>query len=568
MRATPMRLPGLALALLVLAGCGESGSPEPAGQVEPADLVITSARIWTGEPGMPWAEALAVRGEHIAAVGSDADVIPLIGPGTERIDAPPGLVTPGFIDTHVHFLTGGFALSSVQLRDARTPAEFTRRIADYAATLAPGEWVLNGDWDHEHWGGELPTRSWIDGWTADNPVMINRLDGHMVLVNSRALALAGVTADTPDVPGGEIVRDAEGNPTGVLKDNAMSLVERVVPEPTPAQLDRALAAASAYVLAQGVTTVHDMDGWRSLTTYRRAQSAGGLGNRVYAVVPLKDHAKLAAEVAREGRGDQWLRIGGLKGFMDGSLGSHTAAFFEPFTDTPEDRGLFINEPADMAAWIDAADAAGLQIMVHAIGDRAISALLDIYADVAAANGPDRDRRFRIEHAQHIHPDDITRFAEQHVIASMQPYHAIDDGRWADRVIGPERAKTTYAFRGLLDAGARVAFGSDWFVAPPVPLTGIYAAATRRTLDGGHPQGWVPEQKIAVEEALTAYTLTAAYASFEENEKGSLAPGKLADLVLLEKDITAIPPEQIRDVRVLRTIIGGRTAYPASSAASR
>jgi predicted amidohydrolase YtcJ len=475
-------------------------------------------------------------------------------------------VAPGFIDTHVHFLTGGFALSSVQLRDARTPEEFSRRIADYAATLAPGEWVLNGDWDHEHWGGALPTRDWIDAWTPDNPVMINRLDGHMVLANSRALALAGVTADTPDVAGGEIVRDDAGNPTGVLKDNAMSLVERVVPEPTPAQLDRALAAASAYVLAQGVTTVHDMDGWRSLETYRRARSAGTLGNRVYAVVPLKDHEKLAAEVARDGRGDHWLRIGGLKGFMDGSLGSHTAAFFEPFTDTPEDRGFFVNDPVDMAAWIRAADAEGLQVMVHAIGDRAISVLLDIYADAAAANGPE-DRRFRIEHAQHIHPDDIARFAELDVIASMQPYHAIDDGRWADRVIGPERAKTTYAFRSLLDAGVKVAFGSDWFVAPPVPLMGIYAAVTRRTLDDAHPGGWVPEQKISVDEALTAYTRTAAYASFEEDDKGTLAPGKLADVVLLDSDLTAIPPERIREARVLRTIIGGRTAFEASPAES-
>ncbi len=557
-RIRARRLLGLAAALLVVGGCGEADAPVPAAA---ADLVITSARIWTGEPEMPWAEALAVRGERIAAVGSDADVAPLIGPDTERIDAPPGIVVPGFIDTHVHFLTGGFALSSVQLRDARTPDEFTRRIADYTATLAPGEWVLNGDWDHEHWGGELPTRDWIDGWTADNPVMINRLDGHMVLANSKALDLAGVTADTPDVPGGEIVRDADGNPTGVLKDNAMSLVERVVPEPTSAQLDRALAAASAYVLAQGVTTVHDMDGWRSLETYRRAQSADALGIRVYAMVPLRDHAKLAAEVARVGRGDQWLRIGGLKGFMDGSLGSHTAAFFEPFTDTPADRGFFVNDPADMASWIGAADAEGLQVMVHAIGDRAISVLLDIYADTEAANGP-KDRRFRIEHAQHIHPDDIARFAALDVIASMQPYHAIDDGRWADRVIGPERAKTTYAFRSLLDAGARVAFGSDWFVAPPIPLMGVYAAVTRRTLDDANPAGWVPEQKISVEEALTAYTRTAAYASFEEGEKGSLAPGKLADLVLLDQDVTTVAPERIREVRVLRTIVGGRSKFEA------
>jgi predicted amidohydrolase YtcJ len=557
--------------LVLAAGIALFGAcSEPAGQAgdrtesaEPprADLVITSARIFTAEPDALWADALAVRGDTIVAVGSNADVSGLIGPDTEQIDAPPGMVAPGFIDSHVHFLDGGFSLASVQLRDAATPAEFTDRIGTYAAGLAAGEWITNGDWDHENWGGELPRRDWIDAVTPDNPVMINRLDGHMVLANSRALDLAGVSADTADVPGGEIVRDAEGNPTGVLKDNAMALVSRVMPAPSEAQLDRALRAISAYVAAQGVTSVHDMAGWQSQATYRRAHAAGSLHTRIYSMVPLSDWRRLAEEVATEGRGDEWLRIGGLKGFMDGSLGSHTAAFFEPFTDTPEDRGFFINDLADMASWIGGADAAGLQVMVHAIGDRAISALLDIQVDMVDTNG-DRDRRFRIEHAQHIHPDDIVRFAEQNVIASMQPYHAIDDGRWAERVIGPERARTTYAFRALLDAGVPVAFGSDLMVAPPMPLLGIYAAVTRQTLDGAHPQGWVPEEKISVEDALIAYTRTAAYASFEEDLKGSIAAGKLADLVMIDQDLTRIAPEAIRDARVTRTILGGRTVYQA------
>jgi hypothetical protein len=554
----------LATAAVVLTACGspDDNASTTSTMREPADLVISGARIWTGEPDQPWAEALAVRGERIVTVGSNEEALALVGPDTELLASPSGMVVPGFIDSHVHFLTGGFALSSVQLRDAATPEAFVDRIRAYAATLEPGEWILNGDWDHENWGGELPRRDWIDAVTPDNPVMINRLDGHMVLANSAALALAGVSADTPDVPGGEIVRDATGTPTGVLKDNAMALVEQVVPAPTDAQRDRALMAASAYVTAQGVTSVHDMADWDSLATYRRADAADALNVRIYSVVPLPDWARLRDEVAANGRGDGWLRIGGLKGFMDGSLGSHTAAFFEPFTDAPDDRGLLVNDPADMASWIEAADAAGLQVIVHAIGDRAIATLLDIYADTAAENGP-RDRRFRIEHAQHIRPQDISRFAEQGVIASMQPYHAIDDGRWADRVIGPERAKTTYAFRSLLDAGTKVAFGSDWFVAPPVPLIGIYAAVTRRTLDDANPDGWVPEQKIGVEEALTAYTRTAAYASFEEDEKGTLAAGKLADLVLIDRDITAIPPEQIRDANVMRTIVGGRTVFQAS-----
>jgi len=550
---------GLLQAAIILSGCTEADQPAP----DHPDLVLINGVIWTGDSALPRAQALAVSAERIRAVGSDAEISALIGSDTEVIDADSAMVVPGFIDSHVHFLTGGFALSSVQLRDAATPEMFVQRIADYVQTLEPGEWVLNGDWDHENWGGELPGAAWIDAVSPDNPVMINRLDGHMVLANSAAMALAGVSADTADVSGGEIVRDAQGEPTGIFKDNAMALIGQVVPEPSTEQRQRALASASQYVAAQGVTSVHDMADWQSLETYRQAQSdsaAGpGLNTRIYSVVPLRDHAALAAEVAAHGRGDEWLRIGGLKGFMDGSLGSHTAAFFEPFTDSPDDRGFFINDPGDMAAWISAADADDLHVIVHAIGDRAISSLLDIYADVIE-DTPPRDRRFRIEHAQHIAAEDLPRFAELGVIASMQPYHAIDDGRWAERVIGPERALTTYAFRSLLDNDATVAFGSDWFVAPPVPLTGIYAAVTRRTLDDANPDGWVPEQKISVEEALYAYTRDAAYASFEEDIKGTLTPGKLADFVLLDQNLLAIDPVTIRDVQVLRTVIGGRTVF--------
>ncbi len=541
----------------LLVGCGEGRDSAPPA----ATLVVSGARIWTGDRDAPWAEAIASRGDTIVAVGTRLEIAPYVGENTEVIAADGALLVPGFIDTHVHFATGGFGLASVKLRDAATPGEFTRRIGDFAAGLEDGEWVLNGTWDHENWGGELPRREWIDAVTPANPVWVMRLDGHMALANSLALDLAGVDADTPDVEGGDIVRDAAGRPTGVLKDNAMSLVERAVPPPSEAQLDRAIEAAMRHVAAQGVTTVHDMAAWPSLAAYRRAHERNAMITRVYSVVPLADWQRLADEVRERGRGDEWLKIGGLKGFMDGSLGSHTAAFLEPFTDAPDDSGFLINSLADMRSWIGDADAAGLQVMVHAIGDRAIRDLLDIYVEVADENGP-RDRRFRIEHAQHIHPDDIARFAAQDVIASMQPYHAIDDGRWADRVIGPERALTTYAFRSLHDAGARLAFGSDWFVAPAKPLEGIYAAVTRRTLDGAHPDGWVPSQKISVEEALHAYTTGAAYASFEEDSKGQLAPGMLADFVVLDRDLFTIEPEEIRDVRVLRTVAGGRTVYEA------
>jgi predicted amidohydrolase YtcJ len=302
-----------------------------------------------------------------------------------------------------------------------------------------------------------------------------------------------------------------------------------------------------------------MGSWNDLAAFERAHAAGRLRTRIYAAVPLSTWERLRETVATRGRGDAWLRRGALKGFVDGSLGSHTAAFFEPFSDAPNDRGLLVNSPDDLYAWTAGADHAGLHVMVHAIGDRAINLILGVFDRVAKENGV-RDRRFRVEHAQHIAPADLARFATLGVIPSMQPYHAIDDGRWADKVIGVERARTTYAFRSLLDAHARLAFGSDWFVAPPTPLEGIYAAVTRRTIDEKRPGGWVPEQKISVEEALRAYTTGAAYAEFAEGDKGSLERGKLADFVLIDRDLTRIPPEMIRDARVTVTVVGGRVVF--------
>jgi predicted amidohydrolase YtcJ len=527
---------------VIVAACSAPDNPQF------ATLVVKDARIWTGNPDKPWAEAIASRDDKIIAIGSSADVESLIGGETQMISVPGSML-----------VDGGAGLASVQLRDAKTQQEFANRIGQFAAGLEPDEWILQGTWDHENWDGELPQRNWIDELTPDNPVWVQRLDGHMGLANSRALRLAGVDADTPDIDGGTIVRDEEGSPTGILKDNAMGLVNAALPAASHRQLDREVKAAMEYVASNGVTSVHDMDTWRSLETYRRAEARGELITRIYAAVPLGEWQRLRDEVEQNGAGNEWLRIGGLKGFMDGSLGSHTAAMLEPFTDTPEDQGFLINPLDDMRDWIMQADAAGLHVMVHAIGDSAIRDLLDIYLDVATVNG-ERDRRFRIEHAQHIHPDDIERFAIQGVIAAMQPYHAIDDGRWADKVIGPERAETTYAFRSLIDTGARVAFGSDWSVAPATPLEGIYAAVTRQTLDGANPDGWVPGQKITVEQALRAYTTVAAYASFEENSKGMLKPGMLADLVLLDRDLTTIAPESIRDARVLKTIVGGKVVY--------
>ena len=527
-------------------------------------LAILNARVWTGNPRQPWATGIAVTGDRISAVGSSAEIAKLArsSPAARVIDAKGGMVTPGFIDSHVHFITGGYRLASVQLRDARTPAEFIARIKAYAATVSPGTWITGGDWDHQLWGGELPTRDWIDSVTPNNPVWVSRLDGHMALANGLALDAGKVTNETRDVAGGTVVRDASGNPTGILKDNAMSYVNRAEPPATDELNDRALKAAMQYVAERGVTSVHNMGDFEGLATMTRAHQAKSLITRIYQITPIAAWQRLRDTIASRGRGDEWLRIGGLKGFVDGSLGSHTAAMFAPFTDSPKDSGFLVTSEEQLYRWTSQADRDGLQLVIHAIGDRAINTQLNIFERVAKENGV-KDRRFRIEHAQHIAPSDIPRFAQLGVIASMQPYHAIDDGRWADKVIGAERAKTTYAFRSLIDAKAKVAFGSDWFVAPPTPLEGIYAAVTRRTLDDRNPDGWVPEQKITVEEALRAYTADAAYASFEEAIKGSLERGKLADLVLLDRDLTQIPGSAIRDTRVLMTIVGGRVVYDSN-----
>jgi len=521
-----------------------------------ADQIVLG-KVWTGNDKQPWAEGFAVVGDSIVAVGSRSAIEKWVGEKTIKIEADSNLIVPGFIDCHSHFIEGGFALASVQLRDAKTKEDFIQRIADFAKTQPAGTWITSGDWDHENWGGELPTRDWIDSVTKNNPVWINRLDGHMCLANTATLTAAGITYKIKDVPGGTIVRDKKGKLTGIFKDNAMDMIYAKVPDPTPEQEDSALETAMKYVAERGVTSAHNMSGF--MDVFERAHDKGNLKTRIYAGMSLKNWRELDTKIKEKGRGDKWLRIGTLKEFVDGSLGSHTAAFFKPFTDTPSDSGFFVIEEAELSKRIKSADSAGLQIMTHAIGDKAIHTLLNIYERVEKENGV-RDRRFRIEHAQHIDPKDVKRFTILQVIPSMQPYHAIDDGRWAEKVIGHERGKTSYAFRSLLDANAKLVFGSDWFVAPPTPLEGIYAAVTRRTLDDKNPEGWIPEQKISVEEALKAYTIDAAYASFEEKIKGSIEVGKLADFVILDQDIITLAPEKIRDVKVIKTVVGGNVVF--------
>jgi predicted amidohydrolase YtcJ len=557
-----MRAAAVLAAIFAIAAAGSAGAQQ-------ASLLLLNGKVWTEDPAQPQAQAVAISGDAILAVGSDAELKRLAGPHTKVVDLHGRRVTPGFNDSHVHFVIGGDALASVQLRDAASPAEVRARIAAFGKTQPKGAWLRNGLWDHQGWSpAVLPTHELIDDVTPDNPVMLWRLDGHMALANALAMKLAGVDRNTPDPPGGEIVRDATGAPTGIFKDAAVALIMSKMPPLTERELDAALSAAMAEAARHGVTSVQNMAGSAddpdSLMDFREFQKferEGRLTVRIYASRGLHHWSSLADAGAQAPFGSDTLRIGDLKDFADGAIGSHTAWMEKPFEGTSY-RGLQtadLQHRDQMLAMMQGADRAGLQLAIHAIGDQANRDILELFEQVARADGP-ADRRFRIEHAQHVAPSDFARFARLGVVASMQPYHAIDDGRWVESVIGRERSRSSYAWRSMLDAGVILAFGSDWPVAPLDPVMGVYAAATRRTLDGKNPGGWIPEQRITVAEAVKAYTVGSAYAEHQEAKKGSVAKGKLADLVVLSDDIFAIPPEKIADTKVDMTIFDGRIIY--------
>jgi len=533
-----------------------------------ADLIITNAKIWTGDKAHPTAQAVAVIGDRIVAVGSNSDVEILRGAGTKTIDSAGKLLIPGFNDAHVHFVTAGTRLNQIQLNDATSMGEFTRRIADRAKMTPKGEWIEGGDWDETKWTpAKLPTKDAIDSVTPDTPVFLEHHDGHMALANSVALRLAGVTAQTPDPPGGTIVRDAEGNPTGALKDAARNVVLKVIPPSSHDQRLQAMRRSLERAAELGVTSVQDMndensDSFADIRGYGELLQNGELTARVYVAPAISDWEKQAKVGIRHAFGSSYLRIGATKGFADGSLGSSTAYFFDPYNDDPNNSGLLgeqMHPLSQMREWMMQADAAGLQICTHAIGDRAVSTVLDLYTDVVKAHRG-MERRFRIEHAQHVTAKDFARFSQLDVIASVQPYQAIDDGRWAEVRIGHDRASRTYAFRTFLNHGVHLAFGTDWPYAPLDPMLTVYAAVTRATPDGKNPNGWFPEQKLTVAEAVEEYTTGSAYAEFQEKEKGSITPGKLADMVLLSDDIFTIDAVKIRDVKVIKTIVGGRVVW--------
>jgi predicted amidohydrolase YtcJ len=551
------------VASLVLLLCG---SPVSADAQDRA-ILLQNARIWTHDPDLPEATSLLIVDGRIAAVGSPQALIEA-PPGAMRVDLRGRRVVPGFNDAHTHFFDGAFVVLAPDLLTSNTPEELVRRLEGFVSTQPEGRWiVLPASWDHERWPGHpLPSRTLIDPVTPRNPVWMSRPDGHIGLANSLALEIAGVGRETPDPPGGQIDRDpGTGEPTGILRD--VGMVTRAIPRPTEEEYREALDAGLAHAARLGVTTLQDMCydpgpiESRLLEEYERS---GKLTARFTCQGWLADWEESARRGIRTGAGSEWVRVGGLKSFADGGLGASTAYFFEPYEGEVEYRGYLdpsMMPPDTFRQRATGADRAQIQLVTHAIGDAAISMVLDEYERIRAEDPP-WDRRWRIEHAQHMAAKDFERMASLGVIASVQPFHAIDDGRWAERKIGHERAKTTYAFRSFLDAGVPLAFGTDWPVAPLDPMRTIYAAVTRRTLDGAHSNGWVPEQKVTLEEAFAAYTSGSAFAEITESWKGRLARGYVADLVALSEDPWAIPAERLEQVETVLTIVGGRIVYRA------
>lgn len=524
-----------------------------------AELIIYNAIIWTGDSTNPHASVMALRGNKILYVGESRDS--LSGQNTKMMDAAGKFITPGFIDNHVHFLSGGYQLTSVNLREAKTKADFISTFADFAKTGSATEWIAGGDWDHEAMG-EMPARQWIDSVSNGRPVMVSRYDGHMALANTRALELAGISRNTKDPDGGQILRDENGEPTGILKDAAMDMVSRTMPDHDTAALDKMLVRAQEHALSLGITQVADVNsygGWTDLETYRRHHEKNLLKLRIYSMVPISGWEKMQEYIEKNGRGDDMLFWGGLKGFVDGSLGSTTAWFYQPYLDEPGSTGLVVSDLPELRKDILAANQAGLQVAIHAIGDRAIDWLLDVFE----AAGTEGKGRFRIEHNQHVSEAAIPRYNPLGVIASMQPYHAIDDGRWASKRLDSVRLSRTYAFETLRKAGTLVTFGSDWTVAPLNPMEGLYAAVSRQTLDDQNPRGWFPMEIMLPEDVLTCYTVNNAYANFMETKTGMLKAGMLADFVTWDRNLLESTPAEMRAAKALQTYVNGKLVYEAS-----
>jgi predicted amidohydrolase YtcJ len=553
----------------------QNASPGTTDSKPKADIIFIHANIYTGVPATSQfgttmrEEAIAVRGDRIQAVGKNTEIEKLKGPQTSVVDLGGHFVMPGFNDAHMHLADAGLQKLSVDLTGVKTLEEFRKRVLAKVETAKPGEWILGGGWDETMWPVKaLPSRWDLDEVSGGHPVFLDRVDGHLAVANTRALQLASVTLASHDPQGGKIDRDANGQPTGILRDAAQHAVRVVIPPPNPDMRRHGIEVALEDLAGHGVTSAQDYSPeWENFKTYEELEKEGKLTARISEWLDFNDSIEdLKKKRDSHPRSDVMLHTGMLKGFMDGSLGGHTAALIEPYGDDPKNTGLPRYEQAKLNEMAKERVLAGFQLGFHAIGDKGVQMALDAFAEVEkaareqkakAANGGD-DYRLRVEHAQVTTPAQIAQFKELKVIASMQPSHLLTDMRWAKDRLGPKRAATSYAWAAFLNKGVTLAFGTDYPVEPVSPFPGLYAAVTRKSENG--KQEFFPEQKLTMDQAIAAYTTGSAFAEFEEKEKGKLVPGMLADFVVLDRDVTAASPEKVLATKVLRTVVGGKTVY--------
>jgi predicted amidohydrolase YtcJ len=555
-------MPRLLLVVLLAALIGT-----PSAQTPPADLIFHNAKIYTADDARPRAEAIAIRGDRIAAVGSSADVLKMKGDATKVVDARGAAILPGLHDAHGHFSGLGASLQVLRLRGTASWEQIVGMVRRRAASARPGEWIQGRSWDQNDWPvKEFPSHEMLSNAAPNNPVYLTRVDGHAAMVNKAALDAAGVTKDTKDPEGGRIIRDAQGNPTGVLVDKAMGLVSREIPRVNAAQLEEQILLADAEARKLGLTMVHDAGANTDVVdAYKRLIDAGKLQTRLYVMLRgpmemLKPHFA-AGPIANYG--NHHLAVRAVKISADGALGSRGAALLEPYSDEPGNTGLLVNPPEEVYAQTLAASKAGFQMCVHAIGDRANRMVMDTFERVQKEVPGSRDLRMRNEHSQILDAAEIPRFAKLNVIASMQATHATSDLPWASTRLGPARVEEGgYVWQKLLKSGAIIANGSDFPVEEPNPMLGFYASITRQDPSGNPPNGWQPDQRLSREETLRSFTLHAAFAAHAEKELGSLTPGKLADLIVLSKDVMTVAPKEILSTTVTTTVIGGAIVYEA------
>ena len=541
-----------------------------------ADVIFVHGNVYTGVAmtsgfsAIRRAEAIAVRGDRIEAVGDSTDLLKFKGPETQVIDVGGKFVMPGFNDAHAHLAAGGADQLNVNLTGVKSLEEFRARIRAKVESAKPGDWILGGGWDENLWPVKaLPTRWDVDEVSAGHPVFLERVDGHIAVANTQALKLASVTIASRDPRGGKIDRDSNSQPNGILRERAREAVTNVIPQPTHDRRREAMEAALAEAARWGVTSVQDNSGWEDFKVLEELESSGKLTARVTEWLPFNDSVEqLETKRKEHPQSDKMLHTGMLKAFMDGSLGSHTAALIEPYTDDPQNSGIPQYEPAKLNEMAKERVLAGYQLGFHAIGDKGVQMALDAFAEatkaakekkVKAANGGD-DYRPRIEHAQVTTPLQIVKFRDLKVVASMQPSHLLTDMKWAEARVGPKRAEHSYAWAEFQKRGVTLAFGTDFPVESISPFRGLYAATTRKSESG--KEEYFPEQKITIDQAMAAYTTGSAFAEFAEKEKGLIVPGMLADFVVLDRDVTSVVPQKVLETKVLRTVVGGKTVYEA------